>query len=674
MQSHAHKRRRTCDTVFVVASMLLAGGTVRADDYGAAQSGNWENPSTWISSGVGGTYPGSNDNAYIGSYYPTGAASTATVTLIQNESVSSLVLGLYQGDQGTLALNGNTLTASYISIGSQTLGGIGAINESGGGSFSTTSLQVCLGNTLTFGMSDVAQNVNVYGSVTTTATSNIAGNLYSSGALTLGADLNVGAGNIVFGSGTVNAQGHNISAYSIDIGGGGQFPILNNVGTITANTLDIAFGSLTLKTTDSITGSLSAGTDATVTINSALNLSGTLYVNTEGSLNAQGHSLTANDIELGYLGNGFGPTGTEWTLANRGAITTDTLGVSYGSLALTAADSVTGNLTVGTGGAVTLGANLNLSGNLNLGNYDFKEISGSPATLDMAGHNISANAIVLGVDGDTWSLLNPGVLTTNSLTVISGSLPQGGVYNIGALTLADNATLTTSSTTNITGSVTLETAAMLTLGAPLSLSGALTLTTNASLNAQGMAINASEISIGYSGSGAASLTNPGPINTTDLYIGNGSQLTLSSGSTVVSDLVYLAGTGTTLTVNQSNGQTTEFTLNGAYAGALVFDPGPSLILDLASSSSNDWIFRWLDPADGNWIGVIESDIASGDIVINAPGGYQVYDRDGYTYIGCAPGRIRARAVVDLHARSGLRFARRLEHLETQPGRLIPKYS
>ena len=54
---------------------------------------------------------------------------------------------------------------------------------------------------------------------------------------------------------------------------------------------------------------------------------------------------------------------------------------------------------------------------------------------------------------------------------------------------------------------------------------------------------------------------------------------------------------------------------------------------MAAGSNNDWIFRWQDPIGSNWISLLESDIASGNIIVNAPNGYQVYDQNGFTYIG-----------------------------------------
>src|SRR5271157_5229513 len=92
---------------FVFAwAMWVACAAVHAQDTGATTSGNWNNASIWTA----GTVPGSSNNVYIGSTYPSGAASTATVALTANESAANVYLGNGSGTSGTLNLGGNTLT------------------------------------------------------------------------------------------------------------------------------------------------------------------------------------------------------------------------------------------------------------------------------------------------------------------------------------------------------------------------------------------------------------------------------------------------------------------------------------------------------------------------------------------------------------------------------------
>ena len=61
-------------------------GLAHAQSVGAKSSGDWGTGSIWTS----GSAPGSSNNVYIGGNTPTGAASTATVTLTTNEAAANL--------------------------------------------------------------------------------------------------------------------------------------------------------------------------------------------------------------------------------------------------------------------------------------------------------------------------------------------------------------------------------------------------------------------------------------------------------------------------------------------------------------------------------------------------------------------------------------------------------
>ena len=75
--------------VFVSAACAVLSAAAFAQDVGAVNNGDWSNGSIWTS----GTVPGSSNNVYIGSTYPTWSAWTATVTVSVNESASSVYLG-----------------------------------------------------------------------------------------------------------------------------------------------------------------------------------------------------------------------------------------------------------------------------------------------------------------------------------------------------------------------------------------------------------------------------------------------------------------------------------------------------------------------------------------------------------------------------------------------------
>ena len=81
----------------------------------------------------------------------------------------------------------------------------------------------------------------------------------------------------------------------------------------------------------------------------------------------------------------------------------------------TAAGNVTWLANIYSGSKLTLGADMNLSSNLNL------QDDGS--TLDMAGHALTANTIYLGWNGGTTTLLNNGKITAGYLYVGGANTP-----------------------------------------------------------------------------------------------------------------------------------------------------------------------------------------------------------------------------------------------------------
>ena len=120
--------------VLIIAAWAATTAGAVAQDTGANSSGTWETASIW----TGGTVPGSSNNVYNGSTYPSGAAATATVTLTASESANNVYLGNGSGTSGTLNLGGNTLTiGNDLIIGQNS--GTGTLNE-GGGSFTATNL------------------------------------------------------------------------------------------------------------------------------------------------------------------------------------------------------------------------------------------------------------------------------------------------------------------------------------------------------------------------------------------------------------------------------------------------------------------------------------------------------------------------------------------------------
>jgi hypothetical protein len=277
-------RRRFASLLCILATSGLVG-TAFGQDTGATGNGNWENASIW----TGGTVPGSSNNVYIGSTYPSGAASTATVTLTANESASNVYLGNGSGTSGTLDLGGNTLTiANNLVIGQS--GGTGTLSE-GGGSFTATNLYVENGNSLTFGGTDAVTTVQLSGasSVTTTAAGNITGGSYtgsnveSGSTLNLGANLNYAGGslNVQDSGSTLNMNGHSLTGYALDLGWNGTAPVtVTNAGLINVSELYVGNGTaLTMHGGDVVGNSINLTGGSVLTVDqvngTGLTLNGT---------------------------------------------------------------------------------------------------------------------------------------------------------------------------------------------------------------------------------------------------------------------------------------------------------------------------------------------------------------------------------------------------------------
>jgi hypothetical protein len=233
--------------LIIVASVGLAVGGVGAgawaQDVGAVSSGNWNTGSIWTS----GTVPGSSNNVYIGSTYPSGSAATATVTLTQNQAAQNVYLGYGAGTSGTLNLGNNTLTISGgLTIGQS--GGIGILQEGSGGSFTAYSLSIDGGNSLTMGSNDTVKTMYLTNGATATTTTagnvTIIANVSSGSTLNLGADTSLSSELVVADQGSVlNMNGHALSVYEGFLGDTGTSPVtVENQGNIAATYLYVGNG------------------------------------------------------------------------------------------------------------------------------------------------------------------------------------------------------------------------------------------------------------------------------------------------------------------------------------------------------------------------------------------------------------------------------------------------
>jgi fibronectin-binding autotransporter adhesin len=401
--------RNVFRSIAFVAVAWLASSTAAtsfAQDTGAKASGNWENASIW----TGGTVPNSSNNVYIGSIFPSGSASVATVTLTASESAGFVTVGDGSGTSGTLNLGGNALTASYLSLGFNQ--GTGSLVEGTGGSFTATSATVGNGSSLTFGNMDAVLDLTLQGgsAATTAATGNVTRsvNVYTGSTLTAGADLNLSGTlstlNVQDSGSVLNMQGHNITAPQVYLGRNGSSAVtLQNLGGITTSSLVVGNGM-------------------------SLNIT------------------SADTIGLFSL---FGGTST---ISN----TIGSLSLSNGAMATTTATgSVTGNVGIGSGSTLTLGADLNPS----LSPLSFSgntiNVRDSGSTLDAQGHAVTTNTLYAGWSGtSSVTVSNLGQVTLDNLyvgnsTVGSNLTLHGGDVIDNGINLRNGSVLTVDQTGGI---------------------------------------------------------------------------------------------------------------------------------------------------------------------------------------------------------------------------------
>ena len=190
------------------------------------------------------------------------------------------------------------------------------------------------------------------------------------------------------------------------------------------------------------------------------------------------------------------------------------LELSNSSVATTAATgNVTANAIVYSGSTLTLGANLSLTGGL--------DVRGSGAILDMGGHTATAVTVLLGWnDGQPISVQNRGTLLTTNLYVGNQTFDLIATDSISNLYLS-SAMLTTAATGNVTANAIVYSGSTLTLGANLSLTGGLDVRgSGAILDMGGHTATAVTVLLGWNDGQPISVQNRGTLLTTNLYVGN----------------------------------------------------------------------------------------------------------------------------------------------------------
>ncbi len=387
--------------VFVSAAWVVIAATAFAQDTGATSNGNWNDPTIW----TGGVVPNSSNNVYIGSTYPSGTASTATVTLTASATAGSVTLGDGSGTSGTLNLLGNTLAISGgLNLGS--FSGQGTLIE-GDGSFTSNNVFVQNGNFLAFGSNDGTAYLNLSGgsSATTATIGSVTGDadVLSGSTLTLGADFRVPGGyvNVQDSGSTLDMASHNLVANNFYLGFMGSSTVtLENRGTITATNVWVGNGQsftfnaadtssllylatgahVTTAATGNVTTNAEIHSGSTLSLGADMTLAGYLNLMDSGStFNAQGHALTADTFYVGALGT------SSVIVSNLGLVTLNNLLVGNSTtgsdLTLHGGDVVNGQIALTSGSVLTV-QQTNAIG-LTLNGTAAGDLSIDPSSMDL---------------------------------------------------------------------------------------------------------------------------------------------------------------------------------------------------------------------------------------------------------------------------------------------------
>ena len=253
------------------------------------------------------------------------------------------------------------------------------------------------------------------------------------------------------------------------------------------------------------------GTSGTLDLGgNALTITGSLAIGQSGgagTLNEGGGSFTAQNAYVYGSGNSL-------TFGANDAVSY--LQLNSGSSATTAAGNVTGKVNVLTGSSLNLGANLSLTGNLN--------VQDSGSMLNAQGHAITASNLYLGWNGSSpVSVTNLGLVTATNLYIANGTAVTLNSSNLGNATVVAGSSLTLGADTTLSGNVTVQ-------------------DSGSTLDMGGHSLTASTLYLGWNGSSPVTVTNTGILNLTNLDMGNGTALTLHGGDTITNANVFAGST------------------------------------------------------------------------------------------------------------------------------------
>ncbi len=456
------------------------GGTVSVDDVD-----------------INGTFTmGANAVTVTGTWDATGGAFTSSGTVTFTSGSSETIKSnsnsfqniTFNNASGTWTLqdamdaNGNlTLTAGTLDVSASNyqINVGGNWTDSGSGTFTKRSGTVVFDGTGTLNANDAFNNLTIN----------------TSGTITLGAALDID-GNLTLTAGTLDVSGSN---YQINVAGNWTD---SGSGTFTKRSGTVVFdGTGTLNANDAF-NNLTINTSGTITLGAALDIDGNLTL-TAGTLDVSG-----SNYQINVAGN--------WTDSGSGTFTKRSGTVVFDGTGTLNANDAFNNLTINTSGTITLGAALDIDGNLTL----------TAGTLDVSGSNYQINV------AGNWTDTGSGSFTERSGTVVfdgTGTLNSNEAFN----------------------HVTINTSGTITLGAALDVNGNLTLTAGT------LDVSASNYQINVAGNWSNSGTFTARNGTVIL---DGTNQTIS-GSTTFYNLTKTVTSAATLTFTAGTTQTISNTLN-----------------------------------------------------------------------------------------------------------------
>jgi hypothetical protein len=438
---------------------------------------------------------------------------------------------------------------------------------------------------------------------TTTAIGNITYGafVHDGSTLTLGADLNVGrvVGNefvsVTGNNSILDAQGHKITAWGLSVGYGGTSALLLNRGDLDVHDLFWANQNIDL--------------------------------------------TPADRANLFTLSNGSTDLGPHVTLQR--------FHLQEGATATTSAvGNVTQSVGVASGSTLTLGADLNVTEFVNLGDDD--------STLNVQGHKITAETLSIG--GTGVRLLNKGEITVTNLIVSGQTLNLQAADRVGEFRLVDGssnlgpsavvqdlllqrATVATSSAGNFTRNVYLSDGGTMTLGADLSVSGDITANGDAvTINAQGHTITAETLSLLGNN---VRLLNKGNLAVTNLVLVDQdlnlsaadrvTNLTLATGDPPRGSTVSTAATGN-VTGNVSVGSHSTLTLGAGLevTGDVTLGNFNSTIDARGHDITANWLTLWYfsENAGASNVRLLNDGAVTINGFVHLSGGVQIELHDG----------------------------------------------